>query len=119
MAPMSRSPLRYNSTTCVSPWPDADAVTVWKRDVPSLRLGPIRLVRLRLRYAGVRRKTGAAPLAARVANVPVGDCAPEAVAPPGVLAGTARVISAWRLDDGRLAAALSAFAPHVKMSILD
>jgi len=112
------SPFRYAATTRVFPWPDVDAVVVWRRDIRFGFFGGIRSPRLRLRYVGVQRRPGTAPPAGRVANVPALAFAPGAVAPPGVTVGTARVVSAWRLDSGRLAAAVVAFAPHVQLSLV-
>jgi hypothetical protein len=61
------SPFRYAATTRVFPWPEVDAVVVWRRDIRFGIFGGIRSPRLRLRCVGcstgpgLRRRPDASP----------------------------------------------------------
>ncbi|MFD7444630.1 hypothetical protein [Streptomyces sp. NPDC059909] len=99
------SPLRYRATTVHVPWEDITAVVLWQQRVPHTTIP----------WVGVARPEGAPPLPGpgqgRFAHA-VG----EALAPvPIDLLVASRAVNGWRLDNGRLAAALAHFAPGVEL----
>jgi hypothetical protein len=106
-------PFRYHATTRFFPWDDIAAVTIWRRYLPFtvgrwtlFALGPIRYIGLR-RWPGARAitpaKRGRADWPAYMAPV------------PGISAGAARNITAFALDQDRLAQAVAAFASSVAL----
>jgi hypothetical protein len=102
------SPLRYKVTARFIPWSDIDRVVLWQRVV----------LWGKLRYIGVQRRPGAAPLSpggTGRADRPAFYAGSYVPPVPGLVAGAVRGLSAWRLDDNRLAAAIRACAPAVRL----
>jgi hypothetical protein len=117
-------PLRYEAHTSFFPWEGVDAVVLWRRATPgswpALRWPALHWLTLRasVRYVSVQRHTELRP-------APPGRSGPAAPgpeeqrpAPEDLKAGATRGMQAFRVDDGRLAAAIAAFAPTVKLIIL-
>ncbi|MGW2559112.1 hypothetical protein ACWCXB_07660 [Streptomyces sp. NPDC001514] len=95
------SPLRYRATTVHVPWEDITAVVLWQQRVPHATIP----------WIGVARPEGAPPLPGpgqgRFARAVGGALAPV----PVDLLMASRAVNGWRLDKGRLAAAVAHFAP--------
>lgn len=87
------------------PWPDVEAIVVWRQAAGRASLG----------YIGVQRRPGAPPLPGS-ASSPRLRRVNKAFAPdylPEALVADSRPINFWRLDTKKLAAAVSQFAPGV------
>ncbi len=101
------SPGRYHATTRLIPWTDVKDVVLWRQPMPYGRS---------MRYIGVARRHGARPLAGRR-----GRRASKVTAralTPGVSSDTllaSRAVNLWRLDADRLTAAVTHFAPSVRV----
>lgn len=100
------SPLRYRATTRFFAWADIEKIVLWQR---IMLFGS-------LRYIGLERRPGAPPLSGGGtgrADKPIH----LSYSPPvtGIATGAARGLSAWRLDDDQLAAAITACAPTVQL----
>lgn len=98
-------PPRYQSGTRVVPWTDIERVVLWRQGLPRGRS---------MLYVGLVRCVGAPPLAGRTARA--AGRAVAATLTPGISAetlGASRAVNGWRLDPGRLVAAVGHFAPGV------
>ncbi|MFJ5772746.1 hypothetical protein [Streptomyces sp. NPDC093094] len=98
------SPLRYRATTAHVPWKDIEAVALWSQSVPHSSIP----------YVGLVRHEGAPPLPGpqgRTARAVGGALVPV----PFEVLMASRAVNGWRLDTPRLAAAVTHFAPHVRM----
>jgi hypothetical protein len=88
------SPFRYKTTTRFFPWADIEKIILRRRMFP-VTIGRWTLFSFGpLRYITLQRRRGAPPLS------------------PG---RTTRALSAWRLDENQLAAAVTACAPTVQL----
>jgi hypothetical protein len=102
------TPPRYRSGTRMVPWADIRKVVLWEQPMPYGRS---------MRYVGLVRRKGAPPLAGRRGQR-LGRATARALVPDHVSGDTllaSRAVNSWRLDTGRLAAAVEHFAPHVKL----
>ena len=98
-------PFRHASAVFV-PWSDAEAIALYQGGgPPGWRIGDDPCI-------GIQRRHGVPALSR--GNKPARRC-PE----PGVAAGAARPVTAWRLDRDRLAAVVAAAAPASLSSMLE
>lgn len=105
-------PFWYQATTRFIPWTEIQRVTIWRRDFP-LVIGKWTLCNLGpLYYIGLIRRPDA-PLLSRSGSPAGRGDKPAYMAPPGIAAGAARVVSLWKLDRHRLDLAVTTFAPGV------
>jgi hypothetical protein len=101
------APARYRSTTLLVPWADVREIVLWRQPMPYGRS---------MRYLGVVRRKHVHPPARRR-----GRRAGQAVArtlTPNVSADTlmaSRAVNLWRLDPGPMAAAVTHFAPGIRV----
>ncbi|MGW7362343.1 hypothetical protein ACWGI8_02705 [Streptomyces sp. NPDC054841] len=99
------SPLRYRATTVHVPWEDITAVVLWQQHVQHATIP----------WIGVARPEGAPPLPGpgqgRLARAVGGALAPV----PVDLLLASRAVNGWRLDKGRLGAAVAHFAPGMQI----
>jgi hypothetical protein len=112
-------PYRYKATTRFFRWADIEKIVLWERMFPVtiarwtlFSFGP-------LRYVGIERRPGAPPLSRSgtgMGDKPAFHSSPN-YRPPvsGMAAGAGRALSAWRLDDDQLTAALATCAPTVQL----
>jgi hypothetical protein len=92
-------PFRHASAVFV-PWSDAEAIALYQGGgPPGWRIGDDPCI-------GIQRRHGAPALSR--GNKPARSCPV-----PGVAAGAARPVAAWRLDRDRLAAVVAAAAPGI------
>ncbi|CAL9587437.1 hypothetical protein [Streptomyces sp. enrichment culture] len=98
------SPLRYRATTAHVPWGHIEAVALWSQQLPAGEMP----------YIGLVRHEGAPPLPGprgRMAQA-IGD----ALTPvPFEVLMASRAVNGWRLDTARLTAAVTHFAPQVRI----
>jgi hypothetical protein len=101
------SPARYGSTTLLVHWADVKEIVLWRQPMPYGRS---------VRYLGiVRRKHARQP--ARRRRRRASQAAARALT-PDISADTlmaSRAVNLWRLDPGRMAAAVARFAPAVQV----
>ena len=101
------SPARYRSTTLLVPWADVKEIVLWRQPMPYGRS---------MRYLGVVRRKHAHPPARRrgrrVTRAAARTLAPK-VSPDTLMAS--RAVNLWRLDPGRMAAAVAHFAPGIRV----
>lgn len=101
------TPLRYTATTAHVPWEDIEALVLWRQRLPHHQTMP---------YVGLARREGApvlpGPGQGPKARALAGFVAPDV--PLDVLMAS-RAVNGWRLDKERLTAAVTAFAPDVRI----
>jgi hypothetical protein len=109
---------RYQATTRLFSWTDINKIVIWRRSLPVSVGGRTLFPIAHIRYVGLQRAAGSSPVSgswSKRAELPALRFASPTAAPPGLAAGAVRVISAWQLDTGRLAAAVRIFAPAVEV----
>jgi hypothetical protein len=100
------SPGRYRSTTRLIPWDEVREVVLWRQPMPYGRS---------VRYVAVARRRGAPPLAGRRGRR-AGQVTARALTPvSGDMLLASRAANLWRLDTGRMTAAVAHFAPGVRV----
>ena len=100
------SPGRYRSTTRLIPWADIRDVVLWRQPMPYGRS---------MRYVAVTRRKGAPPLAGRRGQR-AGKVTARTLTPvSGDTLLASRAVNLWRLDADRLTAAVTHFAPSVRV----
>jgi hypothetical protein len=107
---LGAGPFSYRSTTRFFPWVDISKIIVWQRNLP-FTIWRWTVFSVPIRYIGLQRRPGAPPVSGdgtgRLDRP--GFTAPVA----GIAAGTARNVTAWRLDTDQLAVAVATYAPDV------
>jgi hypothetical protein len=104
------NPFRYRSSTRFFPWEDITKIVVWRRGTP-FTFWPLMHFSIPIRYIGVQRRAGAPPIS--------GDGSGRLdrtvlIAPvPGIAAGAARKVTAWRTSANELATAVAAYNHQV------
>jgi len=116
-------PLRYEAHTSFFPWEGVHAVVLWRRTTPrppsaARRPGLRWPARASVRYVSVQRHTELRRMPPGPAGPPGPGPDAQDPAPEDLKAGATRGMQAFRVDDARLAAAIAAFAPTVKLIIL-
>lgn len=100
------SPLWPRSTTRLFPWEDVVSVVIWR--------GPFSGRINRLEFVGVERRPGAPPLTGKfIGPRSVAAARRDSPGLPPDMAVTRAATNGWVLDHGRLAAAVTQFAPGV------
>jgi hypothetical protein len=98
------TPPRYRSGTRVVPWTEIERIVLWRQHLPH---------GASMRYVGLVRRAGAAPLAGPKAHAVAGVTARALTPVSGDILMASRAVTGWRLDEGHLAAAVGHFAPGV------
>ncbi|HLV57305.1 MAG TPA: hypothetical protein VKY81_00275 [Natronosporangium sp.] len=104
---LGTAPPRSAKHIAFVPWSDVRRIVLWRMPVN----------RTTVRYIGVDRMAGAPPLPGSARNAAWRKLN-AAVAPghvPEHVVADSRPITGWRLDEKRLARAVSHFAPHVEI----
>lgn len=98
------SPLRYRAGTQTVPWAHIAAVVLWRQPLP---------YGSSMRWVGLQRHKGAPALAGRRSRKAARAVAHTLIPVSGDTLLASRAVNSWRLDTGRLAAAVAHFAPGV------
>ncbi|MFE9924730.1 hypothetical protein ACFYQA_25035 [Streptomyces sp. NPDC005774] len=100
---LGKNPARYGASTAHVPWGDTTGVVLWRQATG----------RSSLLHVGVVRREGAPALPG---DGPKARAVLEHLVPvPADVAMTSRPVSGWRLDQGRLTAAVTHFAPGLPL----
>jgi hypothetical protein len=99
---------RYTRTTLVVPWQDIAAVVLFEQ----------RVGRTKMPYLGLKGHT---PLRDPVSGGPTRQKLSAALIPhiDADVVTTSRAVNGWKLDRERLAAAIRANAPHVRLQVVE
>ncbi|MEV6768876.1 hypothetical protein AB0N05_09660 [Nocardia sp. NPDC051030] len=100
------APMRYRKSTQHLPWPDLEAVVLWRQHTAQ-----------NLPWIGILRRTDAPPLhpATNGRRALMSTATALSGAPDERLMQCARTITGWKLDTVQLSAALQTLAPHVRL----
>lgn len=101
------SPARYQSTTRLVPWADIRQIVLWRQQLPYGRS---------MLYVGLEHRKGTHPPGGRRGRR-ASQAAARALAPnvSGDTLMASRAVNMWRLDAHRLAAAVTHFAPGIRV----